>query len=228
MLQVLFEDNHIIVVLKPHNIPTQGDLSGDVDMLTIVKNYLIEKHNKPGDAYVGLVHRLDRPTGGVMVFAKTSKAAARLSESIKSRDVEKVYLAVVEGTIRSKRATLVNYLKKNAKTNTVVIAPETVEGAKRAELDYEVLDTADNLNFVKINLVTGRSHQIRVQFKNINCPVVNDLKYGKKAQSGKYMALFAYMLKFKHPITGMDHTFKAYPDLTDYPWNLFATSATFN
>ena len=135
-LNVLFEDNHIIVVVKPQNIPTQEDESKDKDLLTVVKEYIKEKENKPGNVYCGLVHRLDRPTGGVMVFAKTSKAASRLSTQIADGSFHKRYLAVVLGKPKEKRMRLVNFLKKNPRTNIVQVVPELTTDAKRAELEY--------------------------------------------------------------------------------------------
>ncbi len=218
-LDVLYEDNHLIVVLKPQNIPTQEDSSGDKDMLTMVKEYIKEKYNKPGEAYVGLVHRLDRPTGGVMVFAKTSKSASRLSEQIKNGDMFKKYLAVVEGAPRQESAKLVNYLAKNERTNTVSVVPQLTHNAKYAELKYKVLDSTDKMSLVDVDLVTGRSHQIRVQMKYIGCPIVGDAKYGTKSATKK-LALWSYYLKFEHPVTKKSMVFKVYPPV-ETPWNKF-------
>lgn len=210
MLNVIYEDNQIIVVIKPQNIPTQEDSSKDADMLTLVKNYIKEKYNKPGNVFVGLVHRLDRPTGGVMVFAKTSKAAARLSESIKENELKKNYLAIVLGTLKEKKQKLVNYLKKNEKTNTVSVVGQAVSGAKYAELDYTVISEQKNTSLLKINLVTGRSHQIRAQLSNLGNPIVNDVKYGSKTKGN--LMLWAYELKLVHPTTKQKMTFKVLPD----------------
>lgn len=138
-LKIVYEDNHILVVVKPYDVPVQADESGDPDMLTMLKQYLVEKYNKPGEAYLGLVHRLDRPTGGVMVFAKTSKAASRLCEAIRDGSVEKRYLAIVDGAPRYSADKLTCYLKKFPDTNTVKVVPALSEGAKYAELDYKVL-----------------------------------------------------------------------------------------
>ena len=151
-LNVIYEDNHVIVVIKPQNIPTQEDESKDKDLLTMVKEYIKEKDNKPGNVFVGLVHRLDRPTGGVMVFAKTSKAASRLSAQIAENEFKKRYLAVVLGKPREKRLKLVNYLQKNARTNTVQVVPELTTGAKRAELEYEVLESKEKVSLVDVKL----------------------------------------------------------------------------
>ena len=221
-LNVVYEDNHIIVVVKPQNVPTQEDESKDKDLLTMVKEYIKVKENKPGNVYVGLVHRLDRPTGGIMVLAKTSKSASRLTQEMHTGDFKKRYLAVVVGKPREKRAKLVNYLLKNARTNTVQVVPELTTNAKRAELDYVVLDDNEKVSLVEVNLATGRSHQIRVQLKNIGCPIYGDVKYGgDKLAKGHNLALWAYELKFVHPTTKENMTFKCYPPEDITPWNVF-------
>jgi len=223
MINVLYEDNHIIVVVKPQNVPTQGDESGDSDMLSQVKEYIKVKYNKPGNVYVGLVHRLDRPTGGVMVFAKTSKAASRLTESIKSGDMQKNYLAVTVGVPKERNAKLTNYLAKNEKTNTVSVVGVGTTGAKYAELKYSVLDSTDKVALLDVDLYTGRSHQIRVQLKHIGNPIYGDVKYGGDTLAkGHNLALWAYNLKFTHPTTKKLMSFKVYPDLTQVPFSTFA------
>lgn len=169
-LIILHEDNHVIVVLKPQNVPTCEDASGDEDLLTMVKAYIKKTYDKPGNAYAGLVHRLDRPTGGVMVFAKSSKAAARLSEQMKTGDFEKRYYTVLAGIPREEKATLVHYMKKNAVNNMVYVCAPTTEGAKRAELDYAVLEKNGDISLAEVRLHTGRSHQIRVQMNAIGTP----------------------------------------------------------
>lgn len=219
-LQVLFEDNHIIVVVKPQNIPTQEDSSKDPDMLTIVKDYIKEKYNKPGNVYVGLVHRLDRPTGGVMIFAKTSKAASRLSSELKDGSMQKTYLAVVDGVPTDKRRHLTHFLLKNPRTNIVQVAPELTTNAKKAELEYELLESKNNLSLLKVHLFTGRGHQIRVQLSTIGYPIFGDAKYGKNS-GGQNLALWAYELKFVHPTTKKTLTFRVYPNEEKTPWKLF-------
>ncbi len=168
-LNVIYEDNHIIVVEKPVNIPSQGDKTGDIDMLSIVKQYIKEKYHKPGEVYLGLVHRLDRPVGGVMVFAKTSKAAGRLSEEVRTKQFKKKYLVIVDGKFENKEGTLQDYLLKNERLNTSKVVPEGTKNSKLALLDYEVLKYNEeiNLSLLKINLHTGRHHQIRVQLANV-------------------------------------------------------------
>lgn len=221
-LIILHEDNHILVVLKPQNIPTQADSSEDIDMLNIVKNYIKVSKEKPGDVYVGLVHRLDRPTGGVMVFAKTSKAAARLSLAIREGNVDKKYLAVLCGSPRYKTGKLTHYISKDERTNIVTIVPMSVDGAKFAELDYKVLEEKQGYSLVGINLITGRSHQARVQMASMGTPIFGDKKYGANEKSSKYnLALWAYELKFPHPITQEMMVFRAHPEMTATPWRGF-------
>lgn len=222
-MEVLFEDNHIIVVSKPQGVASQPDATGDKDMLTLVKEYIKEKYNKPGEAFVGLVHRLDRPTGGAMVFAKTSKAASRLSEQMKNGEFDKTYLAVVCGKPRENKGKIVSYLKKDEKTNTAQIVPQTTTGAKRAELDYEVLEYNNQTNhsLVKVKLYSGRGHQIRVQMKSIKCPVFGDQKYGGEGMAKVMLNLFATELAFVHPVSKQKLIFRVYPPETSSAWNEF-------
>ena len=152
--KIIYEDNHIIVVIKPQNISVQEDESQDIDMLTIIKNFIKERDNKPGNVFLGLVHRLDRQTGGVMVFAKTSKAASRLSEQLKSKKLKKKYFCVINGRPQIVQDRLTTYLKKDAKTNTVNICTKLEEGSKEAILEYEVLETKNKLSLIDINLIT--------------------------------------------------------------------------
>lgn len=219
-IQIVYEDNCLLVAVKPYNVPVQEDESGDEDMLSMLKQYLVEKYNKPGDAYLGLVHRLDRPTGGVMVFAKNSKTAARLSEAIRDGGIEKRYLAVVEGAPRYRADKLMCYLKKDPATNTVRIAPALTEGAKYAELDYKLLSTQGDMSLLQVNLVTGRAHQIRVQLANMGNPIVGDKKYGHGEGKKGEMALWACQLKLAHPVSGKDMVFRVYPPEIS-PWTRF-------
>ena len=212
-LNVVYEDNHIIVVEKPVNIPSQGDKTGDTDMLTLVKAYIKKKYNKPGEVYLGLVHRLDRPVGGVMVFARTSKAAARLSEQVRNKDFKKKYLVIADGKFEKNKGTLEDYLLKNEKTNTSKVVKEGTKNAKLAILDYEVLKYNEeiNLSVVKVNLHTGRHHQIRVQMANAGHSICGDQKYGTRGR-GKQICLWAYELTILHPITKEEMTFKVLPE----------------
>ncbi|MCD8201181.1 MAG: RNA pseudouridine synthase, partial [Clostridia bacterium] len=177
-LIVLHEDNHIIVAMKPQNVPCCPDESGDDSLFDCVKRYIKETHQKPGNVYLGLVHRLDRPTGGVMVFAKTDKAASRLCESMKGGGFSKRYLAVLSGVPKRPRATLENYLRKSPVNNMVTVCTKTDENAKFASLDYAVAASRMGLSLCEVNLHTGRTHQIRVQMASINCPVFGDMRYG--------------------------------------------------
>lgn len=220
-MDILYEDNHVIVVLKPHNVPTQEDASKDKDMLTMVKEYIKEKYNKPGNVYVGLVHRLDRPTGGIMVFAKTSKAASRLSEQFKNNEAEKTYFAIVKGDLKHKQTKLINYLLKDEINNKVRVVPMSTSGAKRAELDYAELDSKDGLHLLKVKLATGRGHQIRVQLATIGNPIYGDQKYGGEDMEKANLNLFAVELKFYHPTTKDKLVFKAYPPEDKTAWNKF-------
>lgn len=221
-LTVLYEDNQIIVVLKPQNVPTQADSSKDLDLLSMVKKYIKHKYGKEGEAFIGLVHRLDRPTGGVMVFARNSKSASRLAEQLKDGSFEKRYLAVLVGTPRDHQARLVNYLLKDEKTNTVKVVPAAIDGAKRAELDYKVLDSDQDISLVDIKLITGRSHQARVQMQKIGNPIFGDVRYGGDGLAkGHNLALWAYELRFYHPVSKMPMVFVAYPPADKIPWKFF-------
>lgn len=220
-LQILYEDNHIIVVLKEQMIACCPDESKDDNLLDKIKRYIKVAYEKPGNVYVGLVHRLDRPTGGVMVYAKSSKAAARLTEGLQTGDFEKKYLTVLCGTPDGERGTLRNYLKKNTVNNMVYICTETEEGAKLASLDYRVLEDKSKYTLAEVRLHTGRTHQIRVQMAGISHPVFGDMRYGGAlAQKGK-LALWAYSLSFSHPVTKERLKFMAFPPEEETPWKAF-------
>ena len=215
MNNVLYEDNHIIVVEKKVNIPVCEDNSKDEDLLNIIKKYLKEKYNKPGNVYLGLIHRLDRPVGGVMVFAKTSKAASRLSEQVRDKKITKKYYAVVLGDLKNE-GTLKDKLLKDTKNNIVKVD----EKGKESILKYKLVSKYQDFNLVDIELITGRSHQIRVQFSSRGNALYGDQKYNKNAIVGEQIALYAYELSFYHPITKEKMTFKS--DLPKRkPFNLF-------
>ena len=214
-INVIYEDNHLLVVEKPINVPVQEDESKDADLLNMLKHYLKEKYNKPGNVYLGLVHRLDRPVGGVMVFAKTSKCASRLSEQVRLNKLTKIYNAVVMNKIND-FGHLEDYLLKDAKKNIVKVD----KNGKLSILDYKLIKSIDNMNLVEIKLKTGRSHQIRVQFSNNGNPLYGDQKYNKESKVGEQLALFAKRLSFYHPISGEEMTFEL--DLPNrYPFNKF-------
>jgi len=218
---ILYEDNHILVVLKGQMIACCPDESKDDNLFDQIKTYLKTAYNKQGNVYLGLVHRLDRPTGGVMVYAKTSKAAARLTSGLQSGDFEKKYLAVLCGTPSEERATLCNYLRKNTVNNMVYICTPSEEGAKYAELDYKILESKGKYSLAEVRLHTGRTHQIRVQMAGIAHPLFGDMRYGGAlAQKGK-LALWAYSLSFSHPITKERMKFLIEPPREETPWKAF-------
>lgn len=220
-MKIIFEDNHLLVVEKPVNIPSQQDESGDPDMLTLLKEDIKQRYNKPGNVFLGLVHRLDRPVGGVMVFARTSKAASRLSEQVRSRTFKKTYLAVVHGLIDKREGTLKNYLLKDNDKNIVKAVDENTEGSKLAVLDYMVVSSCNNLSLVKINLHTGRPHQIRVQLAETGHPLFGDRKYGSKlSKDGQQLALWSHELVIEHPTLKTELRFESSPpDIV--PWSYF-------
>jgi len=216
-LNILYEDNHIIVIEKPVGVLSQADSSNDLDMLTIIKEYIKEKYNKPGNVYLGLVHRLDRNVGGVMVFAKTSKAASRLSKQVRDKEFKKEYLCIVKGILEDKNGQLENYLIKDTKLNKSSVT--TSKLGKLAILDYEVIieDKKRNLSMLKIDLKTGRHHQIRVQLSNFGYPIFGDKKYDNTNTTNE-LYLYAYKLSFYHPTTKEYLTFTNYPK--DNLWNI--------
>lgn len=210
-LKILYEDNHIIVVVKPENILSQKDDTNDLDMLTLIKEYIKKSKEKEGNVYLGLVHRLDRRVGGVMVFAKTSKAASRLSDDIRNHNFNKKYLAIVEGEINGS-GVLVDYLKKV--DNRAIISKED---GKISELKYQVLKkfSLDNniCTILLINLLTGRYNQIRAQLSHFNHPIINDFKYGYKGKNyDDVLGLFCYEISFNHPTKKEKMTFTYQPD----------------
>lgn len=211
-LNIIYEDNHIIVVEKPINMLSQSDNTKDLDLQTALKMYIKEKYQKPGNVYIGLVHRLDRPTGGLMVFARTSKSASRLSEEIRNKSFKKSYLAVINGKTKEKD-TLEDYLEKQGNISVI----STKEKGKYAKLNYELIAYKDNLSLVKVNLETGRNHQIRLQFKSRNMPLYGDNKYNN--DKNKNLGLYAYKLEFTHPTKKEKMVFINYP--TYSPFNKF-------
>lgn len=215
-LEVIYEDNHIIVVVKPPNVLSQKDSTNDIDMLTLVKNYIKVKYNKPGNVYVGLVQRLDRPVGGLMVFAKTSKAASRMSNMIKNHQFTKKYLAVINGMLERKNGEFEDYLLKKENGTTIVSS-----NGKYCCLKYKVLEENSNMNLslIEVDLITGRHHQIRVQFASRNHPLYGDYRYGNS--SNKQIALWAYKLSLIHPVLKKEMIFEKYPNIKDSAWKYF-------
>lgn len=210
-LNVLYEDNHVIVAEKNPGILSQSDKSGDVDMLTLVKSYIKEKYDKKGEVFLGLVHRLDTVTSGVMVFARTSKAASRLSDDIRQGKMSKQYIAVFEEIIDKKNGSFEDYLIKDNSKNVSYVTNDNKKG-KYSKLEYEVLEIKENMSLVRINLITGRSHQIRVQFASRDFHIVGDAKYKAKSKDKDKIALHACELGFYHPTKKELMTFSLMPD----------------
>lgn len=220
-IPILYEDNHLLVIEKPINIPVQEDNSGDKDLLNLLKEDIKIRYEKPGNVYLGLVHRLDRPVGGVMVFAKTSKAASRLSDVIRKDELDRKYLAVVRGVPKKKKATLEHYLYKDTKKNKVYAVAANHKEAKRAVLDYELISSEEGLSLLSVRLHTGRSHQIRVQLSEAGFPLYGDQKYGQQVNRvGQQIALWANVLEFPHPTTKELINAQSAPP-NEYPWNLW-------
>jgi len=207
-MKILYEDNHLLVVEKPINVPVQGDASGDLDLLRMAKGYVKEKYQKAGEVFLGLVHRLDRPVGGVMVFARTSKAAARLTAQFKARQVKKRYVAIVDGDPPA-AAVLTDCLLKDERTNTTVVVPE---GGKQAELRFQTLARNGGQSLLDIQPDTGRPHQIRVQLAHAGLPIHGDMRYHPQAKPGTQIRLWAYALTLSHPTQGEKMTFFSRPD----------------
>ncbi len=222
--QILYEDNHLLVVVKPPNVPSQADASGDADMLSICREYVRVRYNKPGAAYLGLVHRLDRPAGGVMVFARTSKAAARLSAQLADERMQKTYLCVCTRAPAQglSAAPLTHWLRKDAHTNTVYAHEQPLPAAKEARLFFEPLQYRHDLCLCRVALYTGRPHQIRVQFQAMGHPLWGDARYNPQAQPGQQLALWSAALALAHPTRGEPLRFTNLPG--GGVWQRFAVS----
>ncbi len=214
-IRVLYEDNHLLVVEKPANVPVQADASGDEDLLTACKGYIKEKYRKPGEVYLGLVHRLDRPVGGVLVLARTSKAAARLTEQFSAHRAQKRYAAIVAGSAPGE-GRLTDWLWKNESTNTTAVVPAGTPGAKQAKLSFRTLARADGLSLLDVDLQTGRPHQIRVQLSHAGFPLKGDQRYNPDAKVGEQIRLWAYALTISHPTLKEPMTFYALPPFPEF------------
>lgn len=220
-IPILYEDNHLLVVEKPRNMLVQADRTGDDDLLTILKEDIKVRHNKPGNVYLALVHRLDRPVGGVMVFAKTSKAASRLSDVIRRQALERKYYAVVRGTPEQRRATLTHYLRKDNRRNIVHTVSANHKQGKKSILKYETMAKSDGLSLLSVQLQTGRAHQIRVQLSASGTPLYGDQKYGQNVNKpGQQIALWAHAIRFKHPTKDEFVTVECSPP-EEHPWHLW-------
>lgn len=218
-LQVLFEDNHIIIVNKRSGDITQGDKTGDKPLSDVVKNYIKTKFNKPGNVYLGVVHRLDRPTSGVIIFARTSKALERLNKMLREKKINKTYWAIVKGCPKKEKDTLINFLKKNPKNNKSSVYHHEISGSKRAVLHYQVIKKLDNYSLLEIDLETGRHHQIRTQLSAIGFPIKGDLKYGfNRSNKDGSIHLHARKIEFIHPVSKEQISLIA-PTPNDIIWN---------
>lgn len=220
-IPIVYEDHHLLIVEKPENVLSQKDHTGDPDVLTLCKEYIKREMQKTGNVYLGLVHRLDRPVGGVMMLAKTSKAAQRLSRQMKDRVIQKTYWAVVHGPV-PENGVLTHHLVKDRQRNVVKAVSSPNRQAKEAMLSFQRLETAGKLSLIAVNLHTGRPHQIRVQLSSERHPIWGDYKYGSPGKDGKSIALWAVELSFRHPATGKIMTFTCPPALRK-PWAGFQT-----
>ncbi len=217
-LDIVFEDNHLLIVNKPAGLLVHGDDTGDRTLADVAKEYLKEKYNKPGKVFIGVVHRLDRPVSGIVLLAKTSKALARLNELFRSRKTSKTYWAIVEKKPEHEQGTLVHWLQKNSSNNTTKAFAKENSNGLRSELHYRLLNGQDGKFLLEVNPITGRPHQIRVQLASMRCPIAGDLKYGAPAPlADKSIALHAQSLQFEHPTLKTPLTVSAPPPRTG-PW----------
>ncbi len=218
---VLYEDNHIIIINKKPSEIVQGDKSGDTPLSDIVKQYIKEKYNKPGKVFLGVVHRVDRPVGGIVIFARTSKALARLNEMLRERTIKKIYWAVVKNTPENSSGHLVHFLRRDAEKNKSFAYDEEVKNSQRAELKYKVISQSDNYTLLEVELLTGRHHQIRAQLAAIGCPIKGDLKYGfPRSNKNASIHLHARKVEFIHPVSKDKITITAKPP-EDPVWDYF-------
>ena len=218
-LEVLFEDNHIIIVNKKAGDITQGDKTGDKPLSDVVKEYVKEKYNKPGNVFIGTVHRLDRPTSGIVIFARTSKALERLNKMLRDKTINKTYWAIVKNAPKKDNDTLINFLKKDTKKNKSFVFKKEISGSKEATLHYKTIKKLDNYFLLEINLETGRHHQIRTQLSFIGSPIKGDLKYGfNRSNKDGSISLHARKIEFIHPVSKENISILA-PTPTDLIWN---------
>lgn len=221
--QVVYEDNHIMIVNKMPSEIVQGDKTGDMPMSDKIKNFIKERDHKPGNVFCGVIHRLDRPVSGLIIFAKTSKALSRFNELFREKTIHKTYLAVVKNKPPKNSDKLIHYILKNEKTNMSKAHIKPVANALMAELDYELIASSDNYHLLKIKLYTGRHHQIRAQLSAIGSPIKGDLKYGfGRTNEGGFIHLHSYLLEFVHPIKDEALTIKAFPVTDDSVWKYFS------
>lgn len=217
--QIVFEDNHILVINKAAGQLVQGDKTGDLSLLDLIKDFIKKRDHKPGNVFLGLVHRIDRPTSGLVIYAKTSKALSRLTQMVKNREIKKTYWAVVPKVDIPKSQRLVHYLQKNEKNNKATVFPKVTEGAKESILNYEVIKILDNFQLLEVDLETGRHHQIRAQLSKIGAPIKGDLKYGSaRSNPDGGIHLHARKLEFLHPVTNVNIEIVAPVPQNDAVW----------
>lgn len=221
-LEVLFEDNHIIIVNKPKNIIVQSDLTGDKPLEEFVKDYIKEKYNKPGEVFLGVVHRIDRPVSGIVLFARTSKALTRLNEQFKSKEIKKTYWAIVKNKPQPASSILKHHIYRDTKINKSTAYDKPSKDSKEASLAYTTKASSDNYHLLEIDLHTGRHHQIRCQLSRIGCPIKGDLKYGfPRSNPNGGISLHAYSISFNHPVTKENISITA-PTPIDDIWSAFS------
>jgi 23S rRNA pseudouridine1911/1915/1917 synthase len=220
--QIVYEDNHIIVVNKLPSEIVQGDKTGDLPLSEKLKNYIKKRDNKPGNVFMGVIHRIDRPVSGLVIFAKTSKALSRFNELMREKGLNKTYWAIVKNKPTKPEDHLVHYLLKNEKTNKTKAFEKPVKDGQKSELAYKFIKSSDNYHLLEIQLFTGRHHQIRSQLAAIGCPIKGDIKYGfDRTNKDASIHLHAYRLRFIHPIKKEELTLKAVPLMNDPVWNYF-------
>jgi len=220
--QIVYEDNHIIIINKLPGELVQGDKTGDLPLSEKIKTFLKNRDLKPGNVFCGVIHRIDRPVSGLIIFAKTSKALTRFNELFREKTITKTYLAVVKNKPAKASDKLIHYLIKNEKTNMSKAHAKPVANALKAELDYELIASSDNYHLLKIDLHTGRHHQIRCQLSAIGCPIKGDLKYGfNRTNDGGFIHLHSYKIDFMHPIKQEQISVLAFPVTKDAVWNFF-------
>ncbi len=218
---VIYEDNHLIAVNKPAGVLVQRDATTDMSMSDLVKKYIKKKYDKPGDVFLGTIHRIDRPVSGVTIYARTSKALSRMNELWRTKQVKKTYIALSHKNPENFSGTLVHYISKNEQKNKVNVYDKVRNGAKKSETKYELLSRINNVFAFKVEPITGRSHQIRAQFSRMGCPLVGDLKYGaSEALNDKSVGLHAYSIEFVHPVKKEEIKITA-PPIKRPPWNFF-------
>lgn len=217
--QIVYEDNHLFIVNKRCGQLVQGDKTGDASLLDLIKDFIKVRDKKPGNVYLGLVHRIDRPTSGLVIFAKTSKALSRLTQMVKKREIQKTYWAIVSKTKIPAEQSLIHYLKRNPKNNKTTVFTHPTEGAKEAKLSYKILKELDNYRLLEVDLETGRHHQIRAQLAKIGAPIKGDLKYGApRSNPDGGISLHARRLQFVHPVSKEQLVVEAAPPQNDSVW----------